>query len=136
MEIKEIRRHNLLILIDRNGGQEQLSKLTGHAPSMFSNIKTRTRRMGDRMARSMECALNLGPGWMDVYHPADALEDTMKDRLIYYYTMISPEARKKLLQAANAIYLEEFPEVAIINPRKIPRKKPHSRKSQQGNTTL
>lgn len=67
MEIKEIRRRNLLSLLE-DYGQKELGKLTDTPPNYFSQVKNRTRNMGDTVARRVEKMLGKSVGWLDTTH--------------------------------------------------------------------
>jgi len=65
MRLREIRHANLLRLIARYGTQRKVAELTGVAAAYISQIATGKRGMGERTARQIEEALELGHGWMD-----------------------------------------------------------------------
>ena len=71
--IKEIRKNNLLVLINdvAGGNQAQFARTVKIDPTMISNIKNpklKNRNMGDDLARKVEVALNKATGWMDKEH--------------------------------------------------------------------
>jgi len=68
MNVKEIRRINMLTLIEEVGSQKRLGELTDTPPSYFSQVKNRTRAMGDSVAYRIESMLKKSAGWMDVIH--------------------------------------------------------------------
>lgn len=65
MELHEIRRENLALLIKRFGSQAKLAELIGIEPPFISQINTGIRNMGERFARDIEQKLNLPHGAMD-----------------------------------------------------------------------
>ncbi len=77
--VYDIRRENLNILIDAYGSIAKINKLTGRlrTDSSLSQIRNQTvntvnhsvRRMGKKLARTLEQQLRLGEGWFDVEHP-------------------------------------------------------------------
>jgi hypothetical protein len=74
--VYEIRAQNLCFLIDKYGSQEVLHDLTDIAPSILSRLKnwkpqdgtTKNKRMGEKLARRIEAALELAAYWMDNPH--------------------------------------------------------------------
>lgn len=78
-EVAEIRKRNLLFLIEQYGSLAKLNAVLGRkrADSSLAQIKnssfnkaTRTlRKMGVGLAREIESKLNLPIGWMDISHP-------------------------------------------------------------------
>jgi hypothetical protein len=69
MTIDEIRRANLLALIDERSFSDFAAELDLDA-SYLSQIKTRHRTMGKKFARKIEDKLKLPGGWMDAAHLA------------------------------------------------------------------
>lgn len=65
MEIKDIRRHNLLVLRARYKTFKALAEAIGTDPAVLSQINTGYREMGHDIARRIEVALELPVGWMD-----------------------------------------------------------------------
>lgn len=71
--IDEVRRWNLDLAIKRMGSAAKLAEASGTSPAYISQIKNRTpdsktgraKAMGDDMARRIESALGVQPGWMD-----------------------------------------------------------------------
>lgn len=68
MENKEIRRANLLLLIDEAPTKKirELAELTGVPENYISQIKGGTRKMGDDVARQLEQGMKKPVGWIDV----------------------------------------------------------------------
>lgn len=71
MDIAEIRRENMLSLIDGYKTQAAFAELVNTDPAYISQLKKGVKKtgervtMGDALARSIETALNLPYGWMD-----------------------------------------------------------------------
>lgn len=67
LNVKEIRRKNLALLIEREGGPSELAKKVGCSPSYISQIMSTVSRgdVGDRFARKIEEKLGLELNWMD-----------------------------------------------------------------------
>jgi len=70
LDIKEIRRKNLAIAIEKAGSAAKLSALTDISPSAISQMKSakHSRNIGGNAAREIESALSLPHGWMDQLH--------------------------------------------------------------------
>jgi len=66
MDVKQIRRENLLGLIRANEGKiARLARVADANASLLSQIKNGTRDMGYDLARALEKSLELQRGWMD-----------------------------------------------------------------------
>lgn len=71
MDIAEIRKENMLSLLDNYRTQAEFADLVGTEPAYISQLKKGIKKtgervtMGDTLARSIETALNLPYGWMD-----------------------------------------------------------------------
>lgn len=71
MDISEIRKENLLSLLDRYKTQTEFADLVHTDPAYISQLKKGVKKtgervtMGDTLARNIETALNLPYGWMD-----------------------------------------------------------------------
>ncbi len=100
MENKQIRRANLLKLLERHGTLVQLAEKTHTVPAHLSQVKNGTRAIGDEVARRIEAHLHLGNGWMDVLHdvPAELPED--ERLLLDHYRRAPRDWRDWLLTAA------------------------------------
>jgi len=75
MDIKQIRRTNLLLLMERERSKAAFARKVGTDPAYISQIlseKTRAE-IGDTLARNIEKAYELTHGWMDNF-PAAAEE--------------------------------------------------------------
>lgn len=78
LDLAEIRRRNLLYLIEQYGTMAKLNEVLGrdrHDSALaqiknqsFNKSKNVTRKMGVALARSIEQKLNLPMGWMDQAH--------------------------------------------------------------------
>ncbi len=71
MDIKQIRKQNLLLLIKESGGRKLFGEKTGKSEAqisqLLSNSKT-SRNIGDRLARDFERSCAKPAGWMDTVH--------------------------------------------------------------------
>lgn len=71
MDIAEIRKTNLMSLLEQYKTQAEFAQLVGTEPAYISQLKKGVKKtgervtMGDTLARSIEIALNLPYGWMD-----------------------------------------------------------------------
>ncbi|WP_413730832.1 LexA family protein [Sodalis sp. RH22] len=81
MENKDIRRLNLLWLMDKYQREEGLNKAQfaercGTSASTLSQItgENSVRNLGDNLARKIEEALKLNAGWLDSLHADNAVE--------------------------------------------------------------
>lgn len=68
MENKDLRRHNLLLLIEEAGSIRTLAEKAGTAPNYLSEIKAADRGMGHKVARKLEAAMGKPIGWIDTLH--------------------------------------------------------------------
>ncbi len=68
MNVKDIRRLNVLALIKELGSQKVLGELTDTPASYISQVKNHTRTLGDAVAYRMEARLKKPAGWLDVAH--------------------------------------------------------------------
>ncbi len=66
--IWEIRKSNLLLLLDKYRTQTALGAATGVEQSTISGVLNDHRNVGHEVARRIEKALYLGEGWMDQEH--------------------------------------------------------------------
>lgn len=71
INIKTIRKANLLEQIARFNSQREFSDLAGLAPAHVSQMVTGKRNMGNRVARRIEASFDLPGGYMDVQHPKE-----------------------------------------------------------------
>lgn len=71
--LREIRRHNLQLVLSSLGGhgaQKKLSDKLGIYSSHISNIQRGRDEIGESMARRIETVMGLSSGWMDQPHAA------------------------------------------------------------------
>ncbi|MEW8070667.1 MAG: hypothetical protein AB2826_09585 [Candidatus Thiodiazotropha sp.] len=68
VNIRTIRKSNLLAQIDRFGSQRAFAERAGLAPAHVSQMVTDRRNMGDEVARRIERNLDLADGYMDLQH--------------------------------------------------------------------
>lgn len=90
-DVKQNRRENLRLLVEREGSLVKLNEKLGRKKSdatlgqILNQAKdTKTgnpKNMGDKIARSLEDQLSLGYGWMDADHSNEAFPE--EDDLIY-----------------------------------------------------
>lgn len=104
MEIKEIRRNNLAVLIG-DGTQAEFAEKTGMDAGHVSQIINRSRNMGDKVARKLEARLELPVGWMDapkmLYETRD--RDEPLKRGIAILTAMEPEVRHRAVKILAAM---------------------------------
>jgi hypothetical protein len=72
--IAEIRRANLLALVDKYGGRDQLAHAIGRDRNQIDQLLTK-KNMGSNLARSIESALKLPVGRMDAIYPIGAARE-------------------------------------------------------------
>lgn len=87
--LREVRRQNLLLVLAGLGGhgaQKKLSEKSGIYHTYLSNIRVGNREMGEEIARKIETAMGLTPGWMDQPHA------TIEDEEQEGYVVATPEA--------------------------------------------
>ncbi|MBT2972157.1 MAG: hypothetical protein B6D72_05045 [gamma proteobacterium symbiont of Ctena orbiculata] len=68
VNIRTIRKANLLAQIARFGSQRAFAEEAGLVPAHVSQMVTERRNMGDEVARRIEKNLNLADGYMDLQH--------------------------------------------------------------------
>jgi DNA-binding transcriptional regulator YdaS (Cro superfamily) len=71
VNIRTIRKSNLLAQIERFGSQRAFAEQAGLAPAHVSQMVTERRNMGDEVARRIEKNLDLAEGYMDLQHFPD-----------------------------------------------------------------
>ncbi|MES9980636.1 MAG: helix-turn-helix transcriptional regulator [Candidatus Thiodiazotropha sp. 6PLUC5] len=74
MNIKTIRKANLVEQIACFHSQREFSEQVGLTPAHVSQMVTGRRNMGDVVARRIEAGMDLPEGYMDVQHPVDGVE--------------------------------------------------------------
>jgi hypothetical protein len=85
MDIRVIRRHNLLHLVREAGGQKRLAERTGVSAAYLSQVLSRkvNRHVGHSLARRLESGMEKPYGWMDVLppgvQPAAALSGAVRE---------------------------------------------------------
>ena len=87
--LREVRRQNLLLVLAGLGGhgaQKKLAEKSGIYHTYLSNIRVGNREMGEEIARKIEAAMGLAPGWMD--QPHFSVEDEGPES----YVVATPEA--------------------------------------------
>lgn len=101
MDITEIRRTNLVALIDAAGSIRILADQVGTAPNYLSEIKNHERNMGNKLARKIEQMLGKQDGWMDVNH--DAPEDlaVSEPRAAYIVATSPDDLARQLREKGN-----------------------------------
>lgn len=75
MNVKTIRRANLIALLDKHDRDVDFAELGGIAPGHLSQMKTGVRQVGDEVAARIEQRLRLEPGWMDRDHSPRVAEE-------------------------------------------------------------
>ncbi|WAR46936.1 hypothetical protein [Methylomonas rapida] len=77
LTINEIRKTNLLILIDEVGKKSTIAKLADTDPAYISQVLSEnpkhSRNIGEDFARKLENGCGKPRGWMDQYHPRNAV---------------------------------------------------------------
>jgi hypothetical protein len=75
MDVQEIRRNNLIALVEKYGGQAKLAKkVPPTAPGHISQMYNATRDMGNSIARRFEDQLDMTHGWMDMPHDPESVK--------------------------------------------------------------
>jgi plasmid maintenance system antidote protein VapI len=81
VNIRTIRKSNLLAQIDRFDTQRAFAEQAGLAPAHVSQLVTERRNMGDEVARRIEKNLDLAEGYMDLqHHPGDYPDHNYTER--------------------------------------------------------
>ena len=77
LTINEIRKTNLLILIDEVGKKSAIAKLADTDPAYISQVLSEnpkhSRNIGEDFARKLESGCGKPRGWMDQYHPRNVV---------------------------------------------------------------
>lgn len=128
---KDRRRQNLNLILASlggHGGQKRLSEKSGVHHSYLSNIRQGNREMGEEVARKIETALGLMPGWMDQPR-SEAREDddaryedaaadreglALEERLLALWRQLSLERRR--------MALEMLADMVVAEQRRPPRR--------------
>lgn len=66
MDVFEMRKRNLLVLVGRYGRQQALADAVGLSVQYINQMLSGHRSIGEKTARKIEAALQLPFGWMDV----------------------------------------------------------------------
>lgn len=88
MDTKQIRHANLLLLLaSTEVSAEAFAHACGSSASSISQVKTKTRNIGDNLARRIEKAMNKPYGWMDTPQEAPrsfsgVMSDSESDYLV------------------------------------------------------
>lgn len=115
MDINEIRRENVLLLIEKefNKKKNKFAEAIGKQPSYvsrwFSSGKQR-RNIETETARMIELKLKLQPGWMDKLQDVViglSRTDFLKNQLIDLYERLSTDGKVQLVQYANDLVNDE-----------------------------
>lgn len=106
METKEIRRQNMLDLLktmrqkDARAGHRTLAEKTGCATNYISQVKQRTRNMGDKVARRFERSFGLPRGWMDTLnHPRTTAAEVSGT-----YDLVSAAESEQAIEKFNSLH--------------------------------
>ncbi len=111
MEIKAIRRRNMLALVKEFGTMEKLAELVGTSPSVLSQIKIGARNMGHDLARRFESKLRKPVGWMDAQHKDEVVEEPlalysisapMQSRILKVFDWLTPAQQEVALNDLEA----------------------------------
>ena len=98
-------------------------------PSYWSQIKSRSRQIGERLARQFEQLSKKAPGWLDEAHgldeppaeafvhaPRDADERFIVDLVLTYYRRHPDRARARLLDLLGEVLRPDAPAMASGPP--------------------
>lgn len=103
MTATENRYANFMILLAQyKDSLVELAKATGSNANHLSQIKGRTRNIGNRLARRFESKLELPKGWMDDKHTADEF-DTSRAELFAMLENVPPDERPKAIAAMRGV---------------------------------
>ncbi len=98
MDIKQIRRGNMLALIEREPSKAAFARKVGTDPAYISQIlSTKTKaEVGNDLARAIEAAYELPHGWMDQEHGRVA-DSPVEPDLIAAWGLLTPSEKGDLL---------------------------------------
>lgn len=131
--IQEIRRENLLLLLDECGGGRgaaaTLSKRSGVPAPQISQLRNQRRNedgtlrgLGDKAARKLERGMNKQQGWMDRDHgPARNVDEA---DLLDLFRLLTPIQRDSLQAMAEQFAALNTPDKTLptdalgVSPRK------------------
>lgn len=93
MRYSEVRRQNLIDLIDGEKSAKVLADKAGTDAGYISQIKKGNRNMGDELARALEKAYKKDTNWMDFDHDAEHVpkDFTKQDVRLLYKSMLIVE---------------------------------------------
>lgn len=105
--IEEIRRSNLLLLIEEAGGiAAEVARRAKTAPAHISQIVTRFERpngnvaiIGSKLARKFEKGCGKPEGWMDVLHDTDPITTELLD----IFVTLPEKKRLEVLNQARSM---------------------------------
>ena len=96
MEIKDIRRKNILFLADSKYTRGALAEKLGYADTNYLNQLCKGfANIGNNTARKIELKLNLENGWMDKRHDIDENKEQEFARL---YGALPEDSQEKVLE--------------------------------------
>jgi len=75
MDIREVRRQNLILLREQEGSVRSLADRVDTDPNYLSQILGGHGNMGHNMARRLELAFSKQQGWMDLPHDSGQPDD-------------------------------------------------------------
>ncbi len=103
--LKEIRRDNLLRLINEHGSQKNLADALDIEPSQISQIKNGVRDVGEKLARKIEERLSLRTGEMDniLHKSKDVMDEYNKAT---YTERFKHKARTAMGEMSNTDKME------------------------------
>ncbi len=107
MDIKDIRRQNLLTLIKQAGSRKKLCELSKISYNSLTQVLSRqklpsgrSREIGDEIARKVETGMNKPPGWLDQQHD-NGLETV-------YYTQLDTATLKLVLDIIDDYLIANY----------------------------
>ena len=112
MNIKDIRRNNLLELKKEFGSFAALAKATNTDPSYLSQVNIKSRDMGHDVARRIEAALSTVPGWMDIQHKPGVVEQplalysvnpNLQTRILAAFDWLTPPQQEEHIKELEAM---------------------------------
>lgn len=103
MDVKQIRKANLRILIGEAGKAAKLAKCVDTDPSYISQIisKKGGREVGDEFARKLERATGKPHGWMDQDHSIETLSSEQQ-AILEMYNQMTDEDKKRFREVGDS----------------------------------
>lgn len=92
MTSKEFRYSHLIRILTEYGTIEAMAKACSMNPAYISQMKNKTRGIGDKTARNIEAALGMREGEMDI--PFAESTDSTEDEIISLFRGLSTEGKK------------------------------------------